>query len=406
MLRTQCCIVGGGPAGMMLGLLLARQDVDVVLLEKHADFLHDYRGDTIHPSTLEILDELGLAKAALDLKANCSPMLTARTPAGPLVLADIRTVRTRFPYTAIIPQWDFLNFLAQEAARYRGFHLLMPAEATDLLERDGVVVGVRYRSPSGEGEIEANLTVAADGRSSVIRDRSGLPLVRTAPPVDMLWFRMPRRPDDPEDAILFVGHGHVGACISRESYWQVAYTIPKGSAAKLRAQSVMVLHDSFRRLVPELADRIEAVQEWTQTDLLSIQANRLRRWYRRWLLCVGDAAHAMSPVGGVGINIAIQDAVVAANVLTEPIRRDRVTLRQLGAVQRRRAWQVKLMQRMQAQVLDGALFASQQQRSTVALLMREVGSRLVRHPAFVRLNSRLFAVGVRRVHVRRGLRAT
>ena len=403
-LRTQCCVVGGGPAGMMLGLILARQDIEVIVLEKHGDFLRDYRGDTIHPSTLEILDDLGLAKAALGLNLTCSPVLTARTPDGPIVLADIRKVRTRYPFAAMVPQWDFLNFLAQQAARYSGFRLLMPAEAVDLVERDGIVTGVRYRTPAGEGEIQAALTVAADGRHSVIRDRSGLPLVNTAPPVDMLWFSIPRYRTDPEEAILFIGHGHSGACISREDYWQVAYTIPKGSASSLRQHGIAVLQDSFRQLVPELGDRIDSIRDWDQTNLLSVQANRLRRWYRRWLLCIGDAAHAMSPVGGVGINIAIQDAVVAANLLTEPIRRDRVTLRQLAAVQRSRAWQVRVMQRIQAKVLDSALFASRDKKSSLDLLIEEVGARLVRHPAFITLNSRLFGIGIRRVHVKPALR--
>jgi 2-polyprenyl-6-methoxyphenol hydroxylase-like FAD-dependent oxidoreductase len=399
-LRTECCIAGGGPAGAMLGLLLARRGLDVVVLEKHADFLRDFRGDTIHPSTMEVLDELGLAQAFLALKPNRVHRLKARTPAGTIALADFRGLRSRYRYIALIPQWDFLDFITREAARYPGFHLLMRAEATDLVEEDDVVRGLRFSSPDGGGEVRATLTVAADGRSSVLRRRAGLPVAGTSPPIDVLWFRLPRMDGDSDDTAGYVGGGHIVALINRREYWQIAYVIPKGSAEQLRATGIDELRRTIRELVPELGDRVDRLT-WEQVSVLSVQANRLRRWYRPGLLCIGDAAHAMSPVGGVGINFAIQDAVVAANVLAEPIRRGRVTARHLRAVQRRRAWQVRVMQLAQAIMLRAALAASGPGRGGPALV-RRAGGRLLGTRGGLTLRSRVIAHGLRRVHVEGG----
>lgn len=401
-LRTQCCIAGGGPAGAMLGLLLARRGLDVVVLEKHADFLRDFRGDTIHPSTMEVLDELGLAGAFLALGPNRVHRLEARTPAGTIELADFRDLRSRFPYIALIPQWDFLDFLTREAARHPGFHLLMRAEATDLVEEDGVVRGLRFTSPDGGGEVRATLTVAADGRSSVVRQRAGLRVRGTSPPIDVLWFRLSRAAGDPEDTAGYVGGGHIVALINRGDYWQIACVIPKGSAERLRARGIEELHRTLRELVPELGARAGELTSWDQVSVLSVQANRLVRWHRPGLLCIGDAAHAMSPVGGVGINFAIQDAVVAANVLAEPIRRGRVTARHLGAVQRRRAWQVRAMQLLQALMLRAGLAASGPGAGGPARLARRVGGRLMTARVALAMRSRLIAMGLRRVHVAAG----
>jgi len=398
-LRTQCCIAGGGPAGAVLGLLLARRGLDVVVLEKHADFLRDFRGDTIHPSTMETLDELGLADAFLALGPNRVPVLRGTSPSGAIVLADFRGLRSRFPYIALIPQWDFLDFITGEAARYPGFHLLMSTEATDLLVEDGAVQGVRCTSVDGPDEVRAPLTIAADGRSSVLRDRAGLPLVTTSPPIDVLWFRLPRAAGEPEDSAGYVGGGHVVAMINRRDYWQIAYTIPKGSARRLMAGGIEALRASLRELVPELGARIELLSSWEQVSLLSVRANRLRSWYRPGLLCIGDAAHAMSPVGGVGINFAIQDAVAAANVLAEPIRRGEVTARHLRAVQRQRAWQVRLMQRFQAVALRGALLAGGPRPTGLAALGLRLAGGVVTLAAGRRLRSRVIGLGIRRVHV-------
>jgi 2-polyprenyl-6-methoxyphenol hydroxylase-like FAD-dependent oxidoreductase len=398
-LRTQCCIAGGGPAGAMLGLLLARRGLDVVVLEKHGDFLRDFRGDTIHPSTMEILDELGLVDRFLALDPSRVPYLEGITPAGTVTVADFRRLPSRFRFVAMIPQWDFLDFITREAAGHPGFHLLMRSEATDLVEEDGTVRGVRYRSPDGGGEVLATLTVAADGRSSTLRDRAGLPVRRGSPPIDVLWFRLPRLPGDSEVTAGYTGNGTIVALINRRDYWQVAYVIPKGSAERLRADGI----DAFRRglgeRVPMLADRVGELTGWDRVSVLSVQANRLRRWHRPGLLCIGDAAHAMSPVGGVGINFAIQDAVAAANVLAEPIRRDRVGSRHLAAVQRRRAWQVRLMQFFQDRALAAALLASGPPRRGVAGLAARAGGRAFASPVATRLRSRLVGLGVRRERV-------
>jgi 2-polyprenyl-6-methoxyphenol hydroxylase-like FAD-dependent oxidoreductase len=399
MIRTQCCIVGGGPAGAMLGLLLARKGLDVVVLEKHGDFLRDFRGDTIHPSTMEILDELGLADRFLDLKPALTPVFSGRIPGGTVTLADFRELRTRFPYIAMIPQWDFLDFLTCEAARYPGFHLLMNVEATDLIEESGVVRGVRYRSPEGDEEIRAPLTVAADGRSSRLRERAGLPLAASSPPIDVLWFRLPHGPDEPMGTTGFAGDGRVIVYIDRGDYWQVAYVIPKGSAEELRRAGIEQLRGVLARVAPDVGGGGAALQSWDQVSVLTVRADRLRRWYRPGLLFIGDAAHAMSPVGGVGINFAIQDAVAAANLLAEPIRSGHVSERQLAAVQRQRAWQVRTMQLIQAGALRIALRASATPRHGPAAALASVLGRLFGLGPARRLRARAVGLGIRRVHV-------
>jgi len=401
-LRTQCCIAGGGPAGAMLGLLLARRGLDVVVLEKHADFLRDFRGDTIHPSTMEVLDQIGLAQAFLDLGPNRVTHLTGTTPAGTIPVADFRDLPSRFPYIALIPQWDFLDFITREAARYPGFHLRMCAEATDLIQEDGAVRGVRFTGPDGDGEVLATLTVAADGRSSVLRREAGLPVRETSQPIDVLWFRLPRAASDSDDTAGYLGAGHIVALINRREYWQIAYVIPKGAAERLKAAGIEELRATLRALVPELSDRVDQLTGWDRVSVLSVQSNRLRRWHRPGLLCIGDAAHAMSPVGGVGINYAIQDAVVAANVLAEPLRTGRVTSRHLAAVQRNRAWQVRIMQWFQSLALNGALRASagDATRAAADRPAGGLGARLFGMRAGVRLRSRLIGLGLRRARVR------
>jgi 2-polyprenyl-6-methoxyphenol hydroxylase-like FAD-dependent oxidoreductase len=400
-LRTQCCIVGCGPAGAMLGLLLARQGVDVVVLEKHVDFLRDFRGDDLLPTTMEILDELGLANAFLDLGPKRMPMVEAHTPGGTLKLADLRGLPTRFPFVAVIPQWDFLDFITGQAAHYRNFRLLMTTEAVDVLERDGAVQGVRCRTADGALSIRALLTVAADGRSSVIRDRARLALVNTAPPIDVMWFRLPREETGQDDSAIAIhlAEGRAMGLMNRGSYWQIACIIPKGTADEVRAGGIDSFRDSVRRVIPHLAAQTGALQSWEQVSVLSVQANRLRRWHRPGLLCIGDAAHAMSPIGGAGINFAIQDAVVAANVLAGPIRRGRVTSRDLGAVQRKRSWQVRIMQLLQARLTGGVLLALDERPGPISRLVRRVGARLIELPRFVALRSRLIGLGFRRVHV-------
>jgi 2-polyprenyl-6-methoxyphenol hydroxylase-like FAD-dependent oxidoreductase len=383
----------------MLGLLLARAGLDVVVLEKHGDFLRDFRGDTIHPSTLEVLDELGLADEFLALGPTLTPVLQGRTPLGTVGL-DFRRLPTRFNYVAFIPQWDFLRFISEQAARFWGFHLRMNAEAYDLITEGGQVRGVRVREAVGELEVRATLTVAADGRSSVLRKRAGLPVVATSPPADVLWFRLPRRPGDPEVAQARVAGGGVLILLNRGEYWQAGYTIPKGAVQRLQAAGLPSLRAAIAERAPEYADRVEELNSWDQVRLLTVQADRLRRWYLPGLLCIGDAAHAMSPVGGVGINFAIQDAVEAANQLTEPLRAGRVGVSELAAVQRHRAWQVHLMQLIQARALDGALRLAAPARSRRPAPASLLLAAFPRVPWLRDLPARVVGLGFRRVHVR------
>ena len=346
--HTTCVIAGSGPAGAMLGLLLARRGVDVLVLEKHADFLRDFRGDTIHPSTMEIMDELGLADPLLNLPHTKTSRLRFRTPRGSATLADFGHLKTRFPYLAFMPQWDFLDFVTDEARRYPNFELEMNAEVRELVEEGGLVRGVRYETPDGTREARALLTVAADGRDSRLREQAGLRVVGTAPPIDVLWFRISRRKGDPEEPTGYIGGGRFVVLINRGDYWQVGYVLPKGADRRIRAAGLESFRRSVGEAVPEVADRTDEIQDWGQVKLLSVQVNRLRRWFRPGLLCIGDAAHAMSPVGGVGINLAIQDAVAAANVLAEPLRVGRVELRHLRAVQRRRELPIRILQGLQS----------------------------------------------------------
>jgi 2-polyprenyl-6-methoxyphenol hydroxylase-like FAD-dependent oxidoreductase len=344
---TSCCIVGGGPAGAMLGLLLARKGVDVVVLEKHGDFLRDFRGDTLHPSTMEIMDELGLAEKLLRLKHTKAPRLRFRTPQGTVTVADFRRLKTRFPYVAFMPQWDFLDFVTKEASRYPNFRLEMSAEVRELVVEDGSIRGVRYEAPDGAHEVRAALTVAADGRHSRVRERSGLKVVETGPPIDVLWFRLPRREGDPAESSGYIGAGKVLVLINRGDYWQTAYVIPKGADRRVREAGLEAFRQSIDEAVPYVADRTDELRDWEQAKLLSVQVDHLRRWHRPGLLCIGDAAHAMSPVGGVGINLAIQDAVAAANALAGPLLEGNVGVRHLRSVQRRREIPTRAIQGFQ-----------------------------------------------------------
>ena len=395
--HATCCIAGCGPAGAMLGLLLARKGVDVLVLEKHGDFLRDFRGDTIHPSTMEIMDELGLADRLLRLKHTKASQLRFRTPRGGATLADFRHLKTRFPYLAFMPQWDFLDFVTEEAERYPNFHLAMNAEVRELVEEDGVVTGVRYEAPDGTHEVWAPLTVAADGRDSRVREQAGLEVIGTAPPIDVLWFRLSRREGDPEEPTAYIGGGRFLVLINRGDYWQLGYVLPKGADRQVRAAGLESFRRSIGEAVPEVADRTGEIEDWEQVKLLSVQVNRLKRWYRPGLLCIGDAAHAMSPVGGVGINLAIQDAVAAANALSGPLREDRVEPRHLKAVQRRRDLPIRVIQGLQAlahrRVLAPAV-------SSGSIPSPPAPVKVLLRPRVVRdLPARIIAFGIWPVHV-------
>ncbi|TWV55887.1 FAD-dependent oxidoreductase [Streptomyces misionensis] len=337
--RTTCCVVGGGPAGMVLALLLARSGVEVTVLEKHADFLRDFRGDTVHPSTLALLDELGLAERFARLPQR--RVRTVRLPVDPgrpeVTVADLSVLRGPYDYVAMVPQWDLLDLLADEARREPAFELRMNTEATGFLTEGGRVTGVRYRTADGRtGELRALLTVACDGRGSLARTRPELGLRRFACPMDAWWFRLPRRAGDPGGLVGGAGDRFLTAMIDRGDYWQCAVLIPKGTDRARRAAGLDRFRAEFTAAVPWLADRADALRSWDEVKLLDVRLDRLRRWHRPGLLCIGDAAHAMSPVFGIGINLAVQDAVATARHLVDPLRRGTVRPRDLRALQRHR----------------------------------------------------------------------
>ncbi|MGH7231032.1 MAG: FAD-dependent oxidoreductase [Nitrospiraceae bacterium] len=335
-LSVRCCVAGGGPAGIMLGLLLARAGVDVLVLEKHADFLRDFRDDTIHPSTLEVMYELGLLNDLLKLPHQKAPRLNGQVGDLALTVADFTHLPTHCRFIAFMPQWDFLNFLAERGARYPTFKLRMRAEVTGLIEEAGCVVGVRAMTSEGPLEIRARLVVGADGRHSVVRANAGLKVDELGAPMDVLWFRLSRRSGDPEETMGRFDIGRIFIMIYRGEHWQCGFVIPKGSLQQLQERGLQAFRDSVAHLAPFAADRVGELQDWTAIKLLTVRVDRLPRWYRPGLLCIGDAAHAMSPVGGVGINLAIQDAVAAANLLALPLHADRLTSDHLRRVQRRR----------------------------------------------------------------------
>jgi len=398
-MKTDCVIAGGGPAGMMMGLLLARAGVDVVVLEKHADFLRDFRGDTIHPSTLDVMHELGLLDEFLRRPHDELREVEVRVGPDQAKLADFRHVPTHCKFLVMMPQWDFLDFLAEHARRLPSFHLLMQAEATTLVEEGGRVAGLRARTPEGEREIRAALVVGADGRHSTIRAQAGLETIDLGAPMDVLWMRVSRLPTDPPDLFGQVDAGRMLVMIARNDYWQCALLIAKGSDAAVRARGIAALHESLLGLSPWLGDRVKELADWDQVKLLSVTVDRLREWARPGLLCIGDAAHAMSPIGGVGINLAVQDAVAAARLLAAPLRERRLGLEDLERVQRRREWPTKAVQRAQLTIQDRliapTLAATGQVR--MPLFMRVLGrvALLRRIPAW------FIGVGVRPEHVDR-----
>jgi 2-polyprenyl-6-methoxyphenol hydroxylase-like FAD-dependent oxidoreductase len=423
---THCCIVGGGPAGMILALLLGRSGVQTTIFEEHEDFERDFRGDTVHPSTMELMDALGLADRLLELPHAKIHRLTFDAPGGPVTMADLSRLPTKFPYITMMPQARFLDFLAEELSKMPSVRLVMgaavhgllwddpwglsgiadrapdppaqpvpsrqgadgapsPAQGTPggsspspaaeaparpagaaparparhpdapghgPLPDDAIVRGVHYRAKGGQFDLRAPLTIGADGRFSRIRRLAGFELESNSPPMDVLWFRLPRNPGDPEDARGKIGRGHLVVVLNRGDEWQIAYVIPKGGYKQIHDAGLPAFRQAIAEQAPEFADRVEHLQDWHQTSLLSVEAGRIKRWYRPGLLLIGDAAHVMSPVGGVGINYAIQDAVVSANVLTGPLKGGRLRLRDLAAVQRQREIPTRIIQGFQRLVQD------------------------------------------------------
>jgi 2-polyprenyl-6-methoxyphenol hydroxylase-like FAD-dependent oxidoreductase len=397
-LTTQCCVVGGGPAGMMLGLLLARAGVDVTVLEKHADFLRDFRGDTVHPSTLQLMHELGLLDRFLTRPHQELRTLSADIGGEVLQVADFTHLPTRCKFVALMPQWDFLDFVSGEAKRFGNFHLLMRTEGTGLLQDGDHVVGVAAQSPEGPLEIHAALVVAADGRHSTMRDASGLRLIEHGSPMDVLWLRLSRRDDDPAQTLGHVRAGRLLVTLDRGDYWQCAFVIAKGGFDLVRSAGLESFRAELVRLAPHFADRVAEISDWEQVSLLTVRVNRLEHWDLPGLLLIGDAAHAMSPIGGVGINLAIQDAVAAANILAPKLRAGDVTPVDLHAVQRRRELPTKLTQAMQMAIQDRVI--SNVLRATATPRPPLFVRMLDRMPVLRRIPARVLGMGFRPEHVR------
>jgi 2-polyprenyl-6-methoxyphenol hydroxylase-like FAD-dependent oxidoreductase len=397
--KTTCCIVGGGPGGMMLAILLARKGVPVTVLEAHKDFDREFRGDTIHPSALEVLDEIGLSERLHEIRhvKVYGPMLRAAN--GNFTPMDFRNLKTRFPYIMLIPQTKFLEFIAAEASKYPEFRLIMTANVESLVEEDGWVRGVRYLGKDGWHEVRAALTVGADGRFSKVRHLAGIEPIKTSAPMDILWFRLPHLPED-EQSDRFMGGfgmGRVLAVFDRYDYWQVGYVFPKGTYAQLRAAGVEALRKSIVAIEPRLARHVESLTEWSDCSLLSVESSRCPVWYKPGLLLIGDAAHVMSPVGGVGINYAMMDAVAASNLLRGPLQSGRVTVEDLARVQKEREWPTRVIQRIQATV---------QKRVVARVLQSQTEMRIpwtvrlfFKIPFLKNLVARLLGFGVRPEHV-------
>jgi len=383
---TTCAIVGGGPAGLFLGLLLARAGVEVTVLEKHADFLRDFRGDTVHPVTLRLLDELGLFDQFDSLPHSIVEKGQFDVDGHLYTVVDFRRLRQPHPYVAMVPQWDLLDLIAETADKEPTFTLRMRSEATGLVRDGNAVTGVRYTGPDGPGELRADLTVGCDGRTSVVRRDAGLPIREYPVPFDVWWFRVPRDQNAQYSLIPRTRPGRALVMIPRQDYFQIAYLIPKGSDAELRARGLESFHRELAELIPESSS--DAITSWDDVKVLDVRLDRLRRWHANGVLCIGDAAHAMSPVGGVGINLAIADAVAAAGLLARPLRTHRLTTKQLATVRRRRLLPTAATQTLQ-RILHRVLLASvlqghQAARPPAALLnLLERVPQLTAVPAYI-----------------------
>ncbi|MCP3098651.1 FAD-dependent oxidoreductase [Myxococcus sp. K15C18031901] len=399
-LTTGCCIVGGGPAGMMLGLLLARAGVDVTVLEKHSDFLRDFRGDTIHPSTLELMHELGWLDELLALPHTKAAMLRFQSGSHDVVVGDFSHLPTHARFIAFMPQWDLLDFLVRKASAYPGFHLRKCAEVTEVVFERGRIVGIKALTPEGALAVRATLVVAADGRTSTVRQRAGMEVETLGAPMDVLWFRVARKPGDPTDSIGRYEKGQIFILINRGDQWQCGRVIAKGSFESIKPLGLESFREDLATVAPFLADRTRELRDWDDVKLLTVRVDRLRTWYRPGLLCIGDAAHAMSPVGGVGINLAVQDAVAAANLLAAPLLAGRVTTRDLRRVQERREWPMRVTQGLQVLIQNRILAPSLGRLSSKRNGKLPLPLWLVQHvPPLRRVPARLVGLGIRPEHV-------
>ncbi|MBW7974960.1 FAD-dependent oxidoreductase [Bradyrhizobium sp. BR 10289] len=396
--KVRCCIVGGGPAGMMLGYLLGRAGIDVVVLEKHADFFRDFRGDTVHPSTLQMMDELGLIDDFLKLPHQRLQTMDGLFGGTKVRIADLRRLHTKYPFIAFMPQWDFLNFLREAGQRLSSLKVMMNTEAVDLIRRGETIGGVRAKTPDGIVDIEADLTVACDGRHSLVRERAGLAVEEIGAPMDVLWFRVGRKADETENLFARIDPGKMMVTFDRGDYWQCAYVIAKGQYDAVKARGLPALLDDVVRMAPVLRSGIGDVRSFDDVKLLTVAINRLKRWTRPGLLCIGDASHAMSPVGGVGVNLAVQDAVATANLLADKLQRGCPAEDELDAVRRRREFPVKMTQAMQVvvqnNIISGALRGGNRPLK-VPLVVRLISAL----PWLQGIPARLLALGVRPEHV-------
>lgn len=394
--QTSCCIVGGGPTGAVLALMLARQGVPTILLEAHKNFDRDFRGDIIHASAMQIMDELGLTDRLLQqIPHTTTPRIDFMTPDQKLVFADFSRLQTRHRCATILPQGKFIEFLTAEAKRYPNFQLLMGANVQELITEDGIIRGVRYRGSGGWHEIRANLTIGADGRFSRVRQLAGMEQIKTKAPMDLFWFRLPRHADEPEGLIARFGAKRAIVMYNTfDNNWQLAYIIPKGYYNQLHADGIEALRKSVVEVVPEFSDRVELLQDWKQASLLSVEVGLLPRWYRPGLLFIGDAAHVMSPVGGVGINYSIQDAVVAANVLGAPLKAGKVELSHLAKVQKQRESSIRAIQAFQSFIQTNITAKALQSDNTLRLPV------YLRFPILRDIPARMLAFGIRPPHVK------
>ena len=398
-MKLRCCIVGGGPAGMMLGYLLGRAGIEAVVLEKHADFFRDFRGDTVHPSTLQVMDELGLIEGFLKLPHQRLQKMDGLFGGHSVRVADLSRLNVKYPFIAFMPQWDFLNFLRESGQRFASLKVMMNTEAIDLIQRGEAVAGVRASTPEGVIDIEADLTVACDGRHSLVRERAGLAVEEIGAPMDVLWFRAGKGPDENERVFARVDPGKMMVTFDRGDYWQCAYVIAKGQYDAVKARGLQALLDDVVRMAPILRSGISEVKSWDDVKLLTVAINRLKRWTQPGLLCIGDAAHAMSPVGGVGVNLAVQDAVATANILAARLAHGCPPENELDEVRRRREFPVRMTQRMQVVA----------QNNIISMALKP-GSRPLQVPAIMRLitavpwlqgiTARFIGLGVRPEHVR------
>jgi len=382
----------------MLGFLLARAGIDVYVLEKHKDFLRDFRGDTIHPSTLQLMHELGLLEEFLRIPHQEIRELAGQVGAESVTLADFTYLPTHCKFLALMPQWDFLNFIAEKGKAFSQFHLQMCAEVFDIVEENGLITGVRAKTTDGEKEIRADLIVGADGRRSILRERAGLQVIDQGAPMDVMWMRLSHLPSDPKQTFGHVEAGKIFVMLDREQYWQCAYVIPKGSADKVREKGLAAFRQEIVQLSPFLGERVEELRDWKDISLLTVSVDRLSQWSRPGLLCIGDAAHAMSPIGGVGINLAIQDAVAAANILAPIFMEGRPSEAELADVQRRREFPTRATQRMQTIVQNHVL--ARVLRSDQPILLPWPLKLFRRWPFLRRIPARIIGIGFRAEHIK------